>query len=280
MPRFKTALMFMAASLFSLAALPTHALTIASWNAKHLGWGEKRNWSQSAQVIADYDFVAVQEVHGEDGVKRLISELEQTTSTPWSYVMSRKSVGRGRYTEDYVFLWQEQRVNFDGGAVLYLDPGDVFAREPFAARFSSEDGALKWTAATVHIIYGDSKAERIEENSELDEYANWLIESVSEGTPVLIMGDFNLPPDSRGFNGLKKTFRPAITRGATTLSSIDGRFANLYDNIWLSPSQLKRAGWPNLAAGIDRFPQRLGLTHENARKHVSDHAPVYLRVPR
>ncbi len=63
-----------------------------------------------------------------------------------------------------------------------------------------------------------------------------------------------------------------------TLSSIDGRYANLYDNIWVS----RDSTLPITGVGILRFPEILTeatgrtWTHEKARRHVSDHAPVHV----
>lgn len=261
-------------ALFILFLSPTaQALTIATWNVKHLGWGEQRDWDATARVAAIFDFVALQEVHGEDAVKRLESKLEVLTGEPWSSLVSDEAVGRGRYTENYAFIWREDLVDYEGGATLYLDPGDMFAREPFAARFCSDDKEYCWTAGTIHVVYGDRVGERREEARQLDEYVSWLEETIAEGTPVLLMGDFNLPPESAGFQDLALLLEPAISEGATTLSSTEGRYVNLYDNIWYRADSL-----PIAQAWIDRFPERLGITHEYATDHVSDHAPVVVQL--
>jgi endonuclease/exonuclease/phosphatase family metal-dependent hydrolase len=88
------------ALLILILAPAAQALTIATWNAKHLGWGEQRDWDATAKVVAIYDFVALQEVHGEDAVKRLVNKLEVLTGEPWSSLVSDEAVGRGRYTEN------------------------------------------------------------------------------------------------------------------------------------------------------------------------------------
>lgn len=249
-----------------------NALTIGSWNMKHLGWADdKRDWPRTAEVAAKFDFLALQEVHNEDSLERLESVLEKQTGVEWDSLVSHKAVGRTRYKELYAFIWQTNKVSYEGGAVVYLDPGDIFEREPFAARFSERGGkSRKWTAATAHLIYGKTVSRREAEARQLDEYAQWLIDEVAQGSPVLVMGDFNLPPQSTAFNGLRKMMKPLITTGKTTLSSHNGKFANLYDNIWTNSGLYKGK------AGIYRFPAKLGVTHEYARKAISDHAPVYL----
>lgn len=199
--------------------------------------------------------------------------MEELTGEPWAILVSDESVGRGRYQENYAFIWKERQVDYEGGAALYLDPGDLFAREPFAARFCSDDREHCWTAATVHVVYGDRIEERREEARQLDDYVDWLEATVAEGTPVILMGDFNLPPDSAGFQELAQLLQPAITKGASTLSAIDHRYANLYDNVWYRPGRLAiRRAW------IERFPERLDITHEYARRHISDHAPVAVEL--
>lgn len=250
------------------------AITIATWNTKHLGWGDKRDWNATATVVALYDFIALQEVMSEAAVKRLAQALEQQTGDSWSSLVSETSVGHSkRYQEFYAFIWREDVIDYVGGAVVYLDPGDLFAREPFAARFQADDGQYRWTAATVHVVYGDSEDERRAEARQLDDYVSWLEENIAEGDPVILMGDFNLPPDSAGFRELSAVLEPAIQEGASTLSTKEGRYANLYDNIWYRPGKLSLR-----EARIDKFPQSLGISHKEARKTVSDHAPLVIAL--
>ncbi|WP_240761653.1 endonuclease/exonuclease/phosphatase family protein [Nitrosococcus wardiae] len=178
---------------------------MASWNAKHLGWGNQRDWAATAAVVAPYDFVALQEVMNEAAVQHLVEILEQHTGTDWSSLVSETSVGRSkRYQEFYAFIWREETVDYRGGAVVYLDPGDLFAREPFAARFQSDDGQYRWTAATVHVIYGKSRNGRRREARQLDEYVRWLEEAVAEGDPVITDGGFQFAP---GLGGIPRTGR-------------------------------------------------------------------------
>ena len=248
-------------------------LTLATWNIEHLGWNNGKDLGQVAQVASRYDFLAVQEVMKEPAARDLERRLERVTGEAWGLLVSDRSVGRGRYREHYAFLWREAEVEYDGGAVIYLDPGDRFAREPFAARFRARDTGYTWTAASIHQIYGDSKAERRAEARQLDEYRDWLAANVARGDPILIFGDFNLEPDSPAFHGLRKAgMRAVVTEGGSTLSPYDGRYANLYDHIWMPD------GLEYRSAGIDRFPERLGITHRAARDRVSDHAPVVLVI--
>jgi len=83
-----------------------------------------------------------------------------------------------------------------------------------------------------------------------------------------------LAPKHAAWAPLRLAAAPLIVAGATTLSSIEGRFANLYDNIWIPLGH----ALPVAEAGTFEFPRALGLTHEQARRRVSDHAPVWVRL--
>lgn len=260
--------------LMLIASAPSLAedLVLASWNIQNIGWGENKHYEALGRIGADFDFIAVQEVMNREGLYGLWAALEAETGERWGKQYSH-AIGRGRYREKYAFLYRKSRVLYVDGAVVFLDREDLFAREPFAARFESTDGQHRFVAATVHILYGQRKADRLPEIEALTEMWRWLEESFGE-EDMLLMGDFNLRPNHQAFRPLRQVARPLTTRGATTLSTIDGRYANLYDHIWLS----NESSFEILEHGIVRFPQMLGWTHEEARRHTSDHAPVFVRI--
>ncbi|MFC3292103.1 exonuclease/endonuclease/phosphatase family protein [Modicisalibacter luteus] len=114
--------------------------------------------------------------------------------------------------------------------------------------------------ATVHILYGDGRANRTPEVRELASIWRWMAE-VYPGTPRLTAGDHNLQPTDPAWQPLRDAGAiPSVTAGATTLSSHDGEYANLYDNFWYDPSELNVSG-----SGIVRYPELLGLSHQQAR---------------
>jgi len=246
-------------------------LRIASWNIERLGHGNQKSYPALAQVVGQFDFIAVQEAMTREGLERLKQAVEQHTGETWGMMYSHL-IGRGSYKEKYAFLWRARKVEYVDGAVVYLDRGDRFAREPYSARFRARDGGMQFVAATVHVLYGKSKADREPEIKALRDYWIWLSE-VYAGTPTMfLMGDFNMSPSETAWDSMKSVAWPVITKGASTLSSHDGRFANLYDNIWAP-----RTPVPAIKeAGVYPYPRALGWSHEKARKHVSDHAPVFL----
>lgn len=251
-----------------LSSSATAAVRVASFNIKHLGFKNKKDVPAVAEIVSRFDLVAIQEAMNNEAIETLERALERKTGAAWGTLTSEPA-GRSSYKERYAFAWRESAVSFDGGALQYLDPGDIFAREPLSANFSDKETGQAFTYATVHIVYGDGRSDRRPEIRVLDDYHSWLSDTF--GHPVVIAGDFNMPPDDSSWDELKAVLKPMITRGATTLSPTDGRFANLYDNIWLDPGQFDVT-----SAGIADFPTWLGMTHEEARKRVSDHAPVYV----
>ncbi|MCW3784435.1 endonuclease/exonuclease/phosphatase family protein [Defluviimonas salinarum] len=265
----------LAAALLALSLATGAAIAetrVASWNIEHLGWENGKDYAALAEVGAGFHLIAVQEVMSQDGLDAFERALEARTGADWQVLVS-DAVGRGSYREMHAFLWRPEEVRWVDGAALYLDDRDAFAREPFSARFETAEGFL-FTLASVHLIYGDSEAEREREAAALAAYRDWLDESFP-GTPAFIAGDFNLPPSNPAWAGLGAKASPLIRGGATTLSPVDGRFASLYDNIW-APSgiSLPVSDW-----GILEYPEEiLGIDHETARDRVSDHAPVWMTI--
>lgn len=246
-------------------------LAIASWNIERLGHGQNKDYQGLAVIGSLFDFIAVQEAMTAEGIERFQQALEDETSVDWEAMYSHP-IGRGSYKEKYAFVWRTDRVHYDTGAVVYLDSNDYFAREPYSARFKDLTTDTYFVAATVHILFGRSVRDRLPEILELASYWAWL-EEVYPGDEVFLMGDFNLAPTNDAWQPLyQQGVMPLIVEGATTLSSIDGRYANLYDQILVADD----TEVPLKEAGIVQFPAMLGLTHEQARRYISDHAPVYV----
>lgn len=245
---------------------------IASWNIRNLGWDNGKDYAALAEVGSRFDLIAVQEVMSEEGIARFEAGLEARTGTEWDRLCSHL-IGRGSYREMYCFTWRADRVSWVEGAVVYTDNRDLFAREPFSAVFETHD-RVPFLAATLHAIYGEDVAGREAEARALRSYHDWLAATFPD-VPILLMGDFNLPPTNPAWAPMGEVAYPLIQDAGTTLSSIDGRFANLYDNIWVD------AGTDLPVSGYGRveFPRQiLDMDHETARDRVSDHIPVYVTL--
>ncbi|ADC73152.1 Endonuclease/exonuclease/phosphatase (plasmid) [Thioalkalivibrio sp. K90mix] len=268
-------------AILLIVLLPSAALAdlrLASWNIQHLGWNVGKDYPAVARIAAQFDFLAIQEVMNAEGIYRLRDTLEDATGAEWSVLYS-DALGRNTYREKYAFLWREAAVEYVGGALTYIDEADRFAREPFSAVFRSRGTDQHFLAATVHITYGDRVADRVEEIEALRRYWDWLADVMPEyAGERILFGDFNLPPHHDGWASMRAVAEPLVTEGATTLSTHDRRYANLYDNLWVPKDHTLPLG----DAGILPFPVVLSEVtgvywdHEKARDRVSDHAPVYV----
>ncbi len=187
--------------------------------------------------------------------------------------MASHALGRSTYREHYAFLWRESAVSYVSGAVVYIDDRDVFARELFSAKFSSDRSGQAFALANVHVTYGSSIGDRLPEIEALASYFMWLDE-VYPDTPRLIAGDFNLRPDHQGWSPMRELGAvPAISEGASTLGLSEGVWANLYDNFWKTPGRLNVTD-----RGIVQFPALFDVDHVTLRDTVSDHAPVWIAL--
>jgi endonuclease/exonuclease/phosphatase family metal-dependent hydrolase len=257
--------------LLSTLSIVTFAadLRVATWNIQRLGEGGQKSFPAMAEVIARVDFIAVQEIMSESALAELHEAVQARTGEPWGLLKSHL-IGRGSYKEMYAFLWREAAVEYVDGAVVYLDHGDRFAREPLSARFKATGTGEEFVAATIHVLYGRSEADRIPEIEALGDYWDWLSEVYPETPTMIVMGDFNLPPSHAAWASVKASARPLVTRGASTLSSVNGKYANLYDNVWLGNGSSMGV----TSAAVLAYPKLIGWTHAQARQFVSDHAPV------
>ena len=242
---------------------------LASWNVKRMN-SENKNLEAMVQIASYFDLIALQEVMEEESVYNLVKEIQKSTDSEWGMMVSHP-IGRGTYKEMYAFIWRKSHIQYLDSAVVYLDDRDVFAREPLSARFETKDKST-FIVSNVHILYGESKKDREPEIIALRRYWDWLAETFPN-EQYFLMGDFNMNPDEDSFLPLYEVASPVILDGATTLSNTDGKYANLYDNIWI-PNNIDG----NFKAGILDFPQILKWTHSYARDVLSDHAPVYLTV--
>jgi endonuclease/exonuclease/phosphatase family metal-dependent hydrolase len=267
--RFTAATLLAVSTL--LPAVASADAIIGSWNIRHLGWNNDKAMEQVAHVAQHVDFLAIQELMDPAALSQLEQAVEGISGESWSS-MASDVLGRSSYREHYGFLWRESEIEYDSGAVVFLDSGDVFAREPYSAKFTALESGQQFAAATVHVVYGDSVGDRLPEIEALADYWGWL-EEVYPGTPRLLMGDFNLKPDHAGWSAMRGLgATPAITKGATTLGMSNGVWANLYDNIWHDDMA------PITAKGIIRFPDLLPGEHVTVRGSVSDHAPVWIAL--
>lgn len=258
--------------LCCLAPAAFSDILVASWNIKHLGYQNDKDINKVAHVIQHFDFVAIQELMNGEALVNLEAVLENATGEGWSSMASH-ALGRSTYREHAAFIWRDSAVEYDSGAVVFIDNRDVFAREPFSAKFRSQRSGQTFAAGTVHITYGDNIGDRLPEVAALADYWEWM-EEVYPDTPRLLLGDFNLAPSHQGWEPLRQLgVNPVVNSGATTLGTKEGVWSNLYDNIWMVEGRLDVTDH-----GILMFPRLFQADHLTSRKIISDHAPVWLSL--
>ncbi len=250
---------------------------IASFNAKRLGHGTK-DFDLTAKVLNGYDLIALQEVMTEAGLKSLEKSLEgikiDNKSLDWKYVIS-EPIGRSGYDETYAFIWKSDKVQLKPNSYyIQPDPQDDFIREPFVASFKS--GQFDFTLVSAHFIFGKKVSERRGEAEAIAGVFRQIQNKDANENDVILMGDFNLPPDDKGWKEMKKVEEiiwlikpPAKTTiGTKTMSS-------LYDNIWFQSGCLTEFTG---VSGTYEFMHDLiddENVYEVARSLVSDHVPVW-----
>lgn len=113
----------------------TSTVKIASWNVLNLG--DETPVQERAEIISQFDIVALQEVESLVGLEALRARVSCLTQVLWKAVVSEK-VGQGKAAEYYAFLYRADRVQEAvglQGSYPEVSPTD-FSREPFFATFA------------------------------------------------------------------------------------------------------------------------------------------------
>jgi len=275
MRRFK--LKFVISFIFIiLISHSAYSLNIASWNIQRLGHGDKKDFKSLSQIfsINHFDFIAIQEVMNEKGLESLRQSVSKATGEEWKEIHSHLT-GSKSYKEMYAFLWRPSKVEYVNGAVVYLDPEKYFVREPFSAKFKDIKSNDVFLVATVHILFGKNIHDRKSEVKALSSYWNWLAQSFPDTErKIILTGDFNMDPKKEAWTSLKTLAVPLLTEGASTVSSIDGKFANLYDNFWIG----HKTSLHIRKVELINAPMQLKFTHELFRATISDHIPIMVEI--
>ncbi|MCT4662812.1 MAG: lamin tail domain-containing protein [Tissierellales bacterium] len=252
--------------IISFAEVDEKQVTIASFNALHLGWNNNKDIKSMAEVIKDFDIVGLEEVMNKEGVEQLVKSLnDMNAEKNWSYHISDLKVGRGTYKEYYAYVFTDE-VKLLSAVGFYPDKQDIFEREPYGATFKVNE--FDFTLVLFHGIYGKSKSQRVNEVSNLDLVYTYFQELDTMENDILIAGDFNLPADNLAFDleyidGIKN----AIDSDIKTTIGTKG-LASAYDNIFYSKYTDEVKG-----SGVVNFTRN---NHSIVRKTISDHIPVYI----
>lgn len=256
----------------------TGTIRIASWNVLNLG--EETPVDLRAQVIAQFEIVALQEIESLDGLERLIDELVEQTDEPWGETHS-DLIGEGNAAEYYVYVYRDDIIDQVAGLESVYpeqDPAD-FSREPYFATFKA--GNFDFTLITIHT---DPSPQSLT-TKEVQRLATvWThVQDLDENEQdILLMGDFNKnKPTHKAFDKLEEL-------GATFLVTEEGTFtsystlpdkigAKWYDNIWVDMlfTGYEYTGEHGVDYLHERFFQDEEHPHLKVRVDLSDHCPVW-----
>ena len=241
-------------------------ISIATFNVRIFSTNSRNDEElyQICNILKKFDFIALQEVRNNEIIDRAVAMLRRDFGLNYFSLVS-KGVGRG-VKERYAFLFRANKVGFMLEAEFIEDDEDLFIREPFYAKFRA--GEFDFWAITIHSIYGDIVADRRAEALVLDDVYRF-VQDLDGENDILLMGDFNLPPDDKGFEELLAL--EGMTAINTSIpTSIKDR---LYDNIFIQSQYTQEyAG----QYGVLKFDELwYGNDDKTASLAVSDHRPLW-----
>uniref|UniRef100_A0A8C8S2D5 Deoxyribonuclease n=1 Tax=Pelusios castaneus TaxID=367368 RepID=A0A8C8S2D5_9SAUR len=234
------------------------------------------------KIISRCDIAVLQEVMDAKGqaMPALMNALHRSVG-PESYTsLISPLLGHGSYQERYVFVYRSGRTRLLN-SYMYLDENsdrpDVFAREPFIARFSLPSKVLPdLVLVPQHTVPKKAEAE-IDALYDvfLDIRAHWGTED------IMFLGDFNA---DCGYVAKKRWGQIRLRRepgfhwliGDTVDTTVRNNTNCAYDRIVVHGERCLRLVVPSSAKPFD-FPTKFGLTEAEALE-VSDHYPVEVEL--
>lgn len=259
MKKYFLLLLLFTSSLFS-------QVKIVSWNLENFGKSKSETEINFiANILKDYDVVAIQEVvagyGGAQAVAKLADELN-LNGAKWEYTVSNPTSSSAYKTERYAFLWKSSKVKIIGTAWLEQQYHLEIDREPFYATF--EYNKKQFTVANFHAITKERQPE-----TEIKYFK--LLPTEYTNLNLLFVGDFNCPQSHSVFIPLRKMgYESVFFKQKTSLKNecVNNNYlASEYDNIWYNKSKIKV-----LHSEVLHFYKPFSCLKE-ARK-ISDHIPV------
>ncbi len=247
-------------------------LKLAAWNIRIMSNNSRTDAELMAiaEILVDYDFIAIVELRDEAVLERTQRILSQMGAA-YDYQFS-PAVGRG-VKERYAFLYKPELVSVIRPGELYPDAADGtddFMRDPYWATFRA--GAFNFSVIAVHVVWGKTVGERKAEVKALANVYQYVQESNGDEDDVLLVGDFNRnPTDTESYSQIMAI--PSMTHLFQFPQKSHIRDSSLYDNIFFQKNYVTE--YLN-RSGIDRFDETdFGNDDEAANLAVSDHRPVW-----
>jgi len=246
------------------------SITICTWNLKDFGKSKSDvQISFIANVLKNYDVIAIQEVvagpGGSQAVARLVNELN-TKGNKWDYTISNPTSSSAHKTERYAYIWNRSKVAKKGRAWLEKKYNIEINREPYCLTLSV--GGKDITLVNFHAITKSRQPE-----TEI-KYLKFLPASYPNKT-LIFVGDFNLPQSHSVFNPIKKMgYQPLLLNQKTSLRQKcinNNCLASEFDNMFFNrtKSKVKQCGIIPFFNKINNFSEA---------RLISDHVPVFAEI--
>ncbi|XP_016077411.1 PREDICTED: deoxyribonuclease-1-like 1 [Miniopterus natalensis] len=259
------------AEAFRICAFNAQRLTLAKVAREHV-------MDTLVRILARCDIMVLQEVVDSSGsaVSLLLRELNRFDgSGPYSS-LSSPLLGRSTYMEKYVYIYRSQKTQVLDHYV-YDDKDDLFAREPFVAKFTLPSKVLP--SLVLVPLHTTPKAVEKELNALYDVFLD--VSQHWQSEDIILLGDFNadctsLPKKRLGELVLRtrSDFHWAIADGEDTTVRASTHCA--YDRIVLHGERCQSL--LRMAAAFN-FPRTFQLTEEEAL-NISDHYSVEVELSR
>lgn len=246
-----------------IASCPDNQIRLGTFNIEKLGKANEYQARNAAEILKNYDIVAIQEVMntgatrknhiGKKG-KEALQQIVAYLGDDWAYVVSSEPNGTARAEQSrafntfeyYAFIYRKSKAELipdsnylwdeDGNSMHGLkDQERQFDREPFIASFKSKNGNLDFTLITIHAA-SPSAGWRRDEIRRLKVVYETVQDSDAKQNDVFLLGDFNTSVDKKEWESVKSLpgMRHILTSSnVTTLDKARGRLSkNQYDTIW------------------------------------------------
>ncbi|WP_300541515.1 endonuclease/exonuclease/phosphatase family protein [Maricaulis sp.] len=197
-------------------------LLLATWNIREFdsrayGLRGIEPYHYIAEIISRFDLVALQEVRLDTAP---LEKLRGLLGRWWNYLVTDVTGGTQGNSERMAFLYDSRKVRFgglagevvippietrDGNRKLVYTPSQQLARTPYVVGFQA--GWFKFMLSTVHIVYGESRADDPKREREIREIADFMADRAREdhawANNLILLGDFNIfAPDDVTFQAL------------------------------------------------------------------------------
>lgn len=264
-------LIFLLSTLFYLNV--NAQVSIVSWNIADFGRTKnEQEIKQIAQIIRDFDIIAIQEVvavdpAGAQAVARLADQLNRMGAR-WDYRVSdpTDSPGRGR-KERYAFIWKTGKAHLEGRPWLDKHFEPVVYREPYLARFRVAGGVIM-------LVNYHSRSHNDNPQVEID--CLQYFPNLYPKDNLIFAGDFNTFTKDEVFQPLYNMgFQPSPSNQKTTLKRKCGKkgayLNHPIDFILYNENELTL-----LDEGHEDFIRDCNRLTE--ARMLSDHLPVWVKV--